>query len=170
MAKEAKKNPKGEKKIRTVKFALTEAQKAEKGVEAAKASQHLTTLEIEKAREMKTMGARIKDASSRVTTLLSEIHSGFEEREVECIEHKDFDKKEVQYWHEGKIVFSRPMRDDDKQLELKDKKPQTGWQKTESLKEKDPKAQHDPKRAAIADVHRLETGKNTSRSALNGPV
>lgn len=118
VAKEKKvklKNPKGE-KIRTiVSFKLTDEEKAKKAEIAAHASSEHADLVIKKKAEVEKFNAKIKTASAQVTKLLLEINNGFEEREAECIEVKNFEGNEVEYWLDGVIVKRRELTENDRQ-------------------------------------------------------
>lgn len=190
-----KKSPKGKTVKRPLPFNLTDAEKATRGLEAAKLNTDIAQLTIEKKMATEEYSAKIKDRTARRNDLLTQIDDGKENREVECVEVKNFESNKVEYYFEGEKITERDLTEEDKQLELdeasakkgakklKEKqlaaKPQTAEQKkAEEAKacaavpgKKPPRG----KRQEITEfdmdlarTHREETSRNGSYSALNG--
>lgn len=183
MAKAKKPKIKGEKVMRMVEFKLTDAQKAEKAQKAAEMSNELSEIVVEKKLAVDVFNSKIKDRTSRMNTLLGEVHRGVEEREVECIQVKNFETERVEYYHDGVKVQEREMNESDKQLSLAEAKKNAGkkWQKPKKEtpdadgpdyiapeRAEDASKEAAKKRAEIRAVHREETGRNTAYSQLNG--
>lgn len=168
-----KKMPKGKRVNRIVSFKLTDEQKAKKGYAASELSEELAVLRVEKKTTTDMFSAKIKSAESKMVTLLKEIHTGSEERDTDCVEVLNFDRNTVEYWADGEVVEERKMTQEDCQLELKP----VSKKKFQQIKDGttgetgkvDPIAEvvNGQKNKDIADVYRMETGKNTSKSVLN---
>lgn len=159
------KNPKGEKVKRTLTFKLTDEQKSKKGQEAAEMNSQLGVAMIAKKSDTDMHNAKIKTLSSKRDTLLTEIKTGTEKREVECVEVKNFDRKKVEWHFEGELKGERDLTEEDKQLNLSTNKAALRkFQQPGTVAVADPT---DAKSKDIRAVHKLETGKNTAKSVLN---
>jgi len=69
---------------------------------------------------MDEFSGKIKDKSARVNELLTQIDTGFERREVECVEHKNFEGNVIEFWWEGQMLESREMNLKDRQMDMED--------------------------------------------------
>lgn len=194
-SKTKKKNPKGKLVKHSLKFNLTDEEKAKRGLEAADLNADIAELTIEKKIATDEYSAKIKDRTARRNDLLKQVKDGVENREVECIEVKNFDAGKVEYYFEGEKMHERELTEEDKQLELdeaaskkskkklKEKaataKPQSDEEKkAEEAKacvavpgKKPPRGKRQEISAFdrdIAETHREETSRNGSYSALNG--
>lgn len=189
-----KKNPKGKQTMQSVEFQLTDTQKAEKGMEAAKLQKEVNELTVEKKIATDTFAAKIKSRASRVATLLGEIDSGVETRDVECIEVKNFDRNRVEYYLDGEIVKERDLTEDDRQLELDAASAAKGKKKAKEQAESAKANPTTPEQAAqdnakacvavpgknpprglrqeidpeVADLMKSETNRKTKTSAVDG--
>lgn len=101
-----------------IEFLLTEPEYAEKGREAAERSRELGVLNLQFEREKKKFKSQIELKSDELNTILSVIQAGKETRNVECVEHKDYDRHMMVYIHRGEVVFERVMEQSERQVEL----------------------------------------------------
>jgi len=63
---------------------------------------------------------KIEEQLGRISSLSAKVHSGIETRDVECVMEKNFETGRVTVVRLdcGKIIEDRPMREDEKQMEL----------------------------------------------------
>lgn len=108
----------GKEIVTPVEFKLTDAQKSEKGMEAAKLQTEVELLTYEKKKATDELAAKIKARSAKLRTLLHEIDAGVETKDTTCLEVKNFTTHQVEYWFEGSIVKTREMTEEDRQLEI----------------------------------------------------
>jgi uncharacterized FlaG/YvyC family protein len=64
--------------------------------------------------------ARIEEKTATIAKLSGRVNSGLESREVVCIEVKDWSDATVTICRQdtGEVIEERPMREDEKQMEL----------------------------------------------------
>lgn len=174
-------NPKGKKVKRTIAFALTDAEFATKGKEAAEIARNVSDLEVEFEGVKDVWRARIKNAEAKRDTVLDAIRKGTEDREVDVVEVKNFEQETVEYYLAGEKVDERKMEDRDRQEELKLKEAKKAKRKSGA-----PVVPNDEAAAAnqateaptlravtdrdmdIAQTHREETSARGSWSTVNG--
>jgi len=102
----------------------------------------------------------IKELDSECNHYHKLLEAGKEWRELECIEIKDFAKLEVRYMHGTKLIDTREMNGEERQIALTiNNKPVT-----ETKLPKEPKTQ---KEKDVQDVMRSETNKSTKKSAVD---
>lgn len=169
MAKKKITTPEGTKIKRALPFKLTAEEKAEKGELAAKMDKQIeAALEVKKA-EVKTHTEKISALEKKRRAALTAIGEGVERREVTATEVKNYEKNRVEYWFEDKMLEDRIMTPDDRQQALK---PIKGGKKSAKGFQRFPVSSQDAKemeedRVEIAQVHKLETGRNTANSAVD---
>ena len=173
MAKTTKKTAKevkGKFIKRTLNLPLSKEEVSKKAHEAAKYSQEVNKYEAIRKEQSDKYKAIIDANSAKMHQNLNDISTGTSKREVSCEEIKDFDKKTVSYRYQGKIVETRQLTEEDKQLEFGAAKSKARkWQnanKALATTEKDFK-KGDSKSAQIKQVYKEETGKNTAKSVLS---
>lgn len=179
MAKKNKATPKGQKVTREFTFKLTETEIVEKMRGAKNWSQEVTALSL-KFEEMKeNMKAKLTAAQSKERDLLAVAYAEEEKRTVDCVMVRNYESKEVEYWFEGEILEKRTMTPNELQVEAdftkQEKKARAIRQKIEQPIKPDPVAAAHAKQSngmseEIAEVRRLETGRNTKSSAVDGAV
>lgn len=162
-----KHNPEGEKVLRKLPFKLDDSDKAKKGMLAAEVS-----MQIDEAKaKMASANAKIKEAiktkTAQVNALLREIREGVERREVQCVEIKNFEKSEIEWHFEGKILESRDMVAADRQIAMKivPEKPRKGRRIRPG--EAGFGEDQSDERAQIAEVHRIETSRKGATTAVD---
>ena len=167
----SKKNPTGKLVKRMISFKLTQLEMAKKGEAAAKVNEALEVAVLKKKEAMSHHNEKIKGLTAKISKFLNQINAGLEERDVECIEVKNFENNEMEYWFEGDMVFARKMEPADRQEEM-DLKPKRGakWQQAAPRKSFPVSSEEAREKEEIASVHRLETSKKTKRSSVDGPA
>lgn len=167
----SKKNPKGKTIKRMIAFNLTEEQKAKKGEAAAKLNESLEAAVEKKKEAMSDHSEKIKGLTAKIRKFLHELNEGKEQREVECVEVKNFESNTVEYWFEGENVFARKMEPSDRQEEM-DLKPKRGpkWQTAAPKKEFPVSSEDAREKEEIAQVVKMETSRKTKRSSVDGPL
>lgn len=152
-----------------IAFKLTAQEKNQMADTAAKLSRERDEKIEELKKIQKAMRDDIKAKQKEIDRLLDCHINGTEMRDVEVTERFDWDNKNVQYFHEGEMIIEREMMDSELQMKL-------GTTAKKVVKDKRTKAQKNPdlnltpeelKSKEIAEVHRLETGKKTKKSALD---
>ncbi len=175
MAKKSK-TPDGEKCERTLPFKLNDEDKARKGEEASKYNKQLEGAMEAKKFEMSKHNAKIAELTKKVSAELKKINEGIERRAVTCTAVKNFEKDVIEYWFEGMVLETTPMKPDDRQMKMATdaktdaKKSPAKWQKlapkhrAKGYKDDD---DQDTKDADIATVHKLETSRKGASSAVD---
>jgi len=99
---------------------LTDAEVLQYGRDAARAVSDRERIESELASVKADYKGKIEEQSAIVSKLSPRIHSGIETREVECEEVRNWTKAVVTVtrWDTGETIESRPMREDEKQMEV----------------------------------------------------
>jgi hypothetical protein len=176
MAKKAapkvKKDPVGTTVTKDFVFKLTEAEFAEKGRNAAALAGEVAELELQFAEVKENHKAKIQAREAARDEALAIIRAKEETRTVDAILVKNFDEKEIQYFYAGEVIESRTMTYDELQDEF-DVAPKTGRakkQKIDSTQGLSGKIANGEGENEIADVIKLETGRTTKRSAVDGAV
>jgi len=110
-------------KIRVTKpmpVKLTDAEVLKYGRDAARAVSDRTRIEAEFESVKSDYKAKINEQSAIIGKLSPRIHSGIETRDVECEDVKNWTKGTVVVTRldTGEIVESRPMREDEKHMEM----------------------------------------------------
>lgn len=163
------KNPKGRLVTRLLSFTLTDEEKSARGLEAANLNHKVAEKTIEKKIAVDEFSAMIKDLTARRNTLLNQIKTGTEKRDVECTEVKNFDANKVEYWFDGEKLEERDMTTFDRQLELEEQK--GALKKAEKKSEAHAGATVVPPKEAASDVKdviREETSRKSKNSAVDG--
>jgi hypothetical protein len=165
-----KKSPQGIKVSKEFIFKLTEKEFAELGKKAAKLDSDIIRLDNEFDEVKKQWKAKIDAKNADRMTISMKINAGEEKRTMDSVLVKDFDAREIRYYVDGKVIESRTMTDNELQMGFDDAK--LGVKKT--LKTKDAGkaiAEVTGKKAkdvSIADVIKMETGRKTKHSAVDG--
>lgn len=162
---------KGEKVMRHVSFPLSDEERAKLGDKSAKLEGEIESLEEKKKAEAKKWNDDIKHKRKLVRKYAKEITTGREERDVECVEDKDFEKKKVYYWYKGEVVAERAMVEADQQQDIvplpgsKDKSaaPKRGaFQKPKKTVDKD-ETPEEKRQREINEVRKADS-KNPARA------
>lgn len=158
------KNPDGEKCERTLPFKLNDEDKARKGELAATLNKQLEAAQDRKKSEMAIHNEKISGLTKKVSAQLKMINEGIERKAVTCVAVKNFEQNKIEYWFEGMVLESIPMKAEDRQLDLKPKKGAAKkWQKSSTKQAMFPDAEENP----IAQVHKLETSRRGASSAVD---
>lgn len=173
VAPKVKKDPTGTKVTKDFIFKLTEAEFAEKGRNAAALAGEVAELELQFAEVKENHKAKIQAREAARDEALALIRAKEESRTVDAIMVKNFDEKEIQYFYAGELIESRTMTYDELQDEF-DVAPKTGRAKKQPIKDSTQglsgKVAKGEGENEIADVIKLETGRTTKRSAVDGAV
>lgn len=107
---------------KTLPVPLTNEEQRLKGAELAGMQKRLEGIEAEKAAMSADFGGKIKTLKRDLGDLAVVVREKREFREVQCSEHKDHGTGTVYMTREdtGEIISSRPMRDDERQIDLRD--------------------------------------------------
>lgn len=154
-----------------VKFKLTPEEKNKMADMAAELSAERNRLASEFAEQSKATRSVLKAKQLEIDRLLACHKNGIEIREIKVTERLDYTAGTVEYIHNNEIIESREMVGDEKQMKFGDnptKKIKKGKKPTKA--ERDPAKNLTPeelKAKDLADVHKLETGRKTKRSAVD---
>jgi ribosomal protein S27AE len=99
-------------------FELGEKEKWKKAMMLAAMVNNVEQIKAARFGVMKEYAIKIKEVQERIAGLNKLIESGLEEREVVAEEIFNHDSSEVNYLYKGKIIHTREMTDDEKQLSL----------------------------------------------------
>lgn len=105
-----------DKVLHSVTFDLTEDEFAGKGKHAAGLQGKINGLESKFKIVKDEHKAETSLLESECSQVLAVIRRGKEDREVECTRVLDFENAIAEFWYKGKLVDSRPMRPDEKQM------------------------------------------------------
>ena len=135
---------KGEKVWKEVTFDLTQKRVAELGRENADYDQQITELEAERKLKSDEYKAKIDALAAKRQENSALIREEHETKNVECIMVKNFEENAVEYYFNDEKVDSRPMTEEERQIEMKLKTPKTttetkGTAKTTVLKRRNGK-------------------------------
>lgn len=172
MAKKGK-TPAGEKCERTLPFKLNDEDKARKGEDASKYNKQLEAAVEAKKFEMSKHNAKITELTKKVSSELKKINEGIERRPVTCVAVKNFEKDVIEYWFEGEVLETTPMKPDDRQMKLVDEKapPVPKGVKREKWQTMAPKYKpgtgEETQEEQIASIHKLETSKKGASSMVD---
>ena len=172
-AKKTKNKIEGQKCIRLLEFDLTDTQKADKADEAAELSEQVLKLTVEKKTVTKEFTSKIGSKQSSIDTLLAEIRAGKEKREEECIEVKNYNENQVEYYLDNKLVEKREMEPEERQDNLFEEKPKRNFQKLKMNEDQGYPEIADPvdtESQEIQKVHKEATSKKTASSALDSSL
>jgi hypothetical protein len=164
------KTPDGERVEVSLPFKLDDELKARRGETAAMLNKNLDEAVDKKKRDMAKHNEGIKKLTTQIGILLTSINQGVEHRRVSCVEVKNFEKNVIEWWFEGLVMDTRPMKSDDRQLKLQDKddKKKKGEPRWQTLAPKFPeRSTEEDKDIEIAKVHRLETSKKGASSSVD---
>lgn len=119
----------------------------------------------------KAKKAMVKANQKEIDRLLKCHRTGIELREVNVSERLDWNKKTVQYFLDGKLLEEREMHDSELQMKLNTNPGAKKVRKDNRTRaQKNPDKHLTPEELAsqeIAEVHQLETGKKTKKSAVD---
>lgn len=104
-------------------FELTKEELLAYGERAAKLEKMIADLEIEKAVTAKTFKERIGGLRAECASLSRLIRDKREYREVDVEEVFNYSEKRVDYQYKGKVIETREMTENERQLELDIRKP-----------------------------------------------
>lgn len=108
-----------EKKMkREFTFELTEKEVVTYARKTATLTKQRNDIEAEFNNIKSTFKAKIDEKETEIASLLQAIEKGSEIRLTECIERKDFNKEVVEYVAGSKILETRDMTEEEKQMEL----------------------------------------------------
>lgn len=150
-------------------FELTDKQKADKGMEAAKLRQELKGLESDFSEIKKGWKARIDGKRDLLYKRLDEISRGKERREVKCTKTIDFKIGQVTFDHEGVVMEEReiePWEEDQNQKKLF----KEGKKGDTQMKNKGVKVSVNlptEKQKEIEEVRKSETNIKTKKSPID---
>lgn len=99
-------------------FQLTEPEVVTIAKKASKTSQELEKDLLEFSNIRSEWKSRIEAKETALSEMLKTIGSGKELRIVECIERKNFSEFSVQYIFESRLIETRPMTADERQVEF----------------------------------------------------
>jgi hypothetical protein len=104
-----------------VEITLTNADMAEKAKELAKESKHLANLTAKKKRVNDVFKNKMDATSNQIIHLTDVIDKGFEEKEIECVETRDFNRKIKFYFDkDGVLVGQEKFTEYDMQTQIDD--------------------------------------------------
>lgn len=160
---------------REIRFKLSSDEQQKMANDAAKLTEDRNAKKTELDIIGRTMRKEIKDIQKEIDRLLKCHKDGTESREVDVIEQLDWDKKRVRYYHSaangGELIDEREMHDSELQMKLNTNPTAKKVRKdTRTRAQKNPDKHLTPEeqeRSEIADVHKLETGKKTKKSAVD---
>ena len=101
-------------------FELTPEQVEERALKAADLNFEVQQLETEKKEVVSSFTSRIKTRAAERDTLLEEVRGHKELRQVECEVTKNFESNSIEYFFEGKLMESRAMTGDERQMDITD--------------------------------------------------
>lgn len=107
---------------RKLTFKLTEEEFADKGRKAGQIGAELRKLEDEFASVKKGWSEKLTAKEEALNSLLNVIHSGEEQRDVDCTEQRDYSKNVVRYVVGGKTHEERAMTESERQLDFDNQK------------------------------------------------
>lgn len=157
--------PKGEPVTREVELGLDDPTRAKLAAELGTKLAQLTELNTKFAEKKAKHAEQTDPLKARVKAIENFLECGREKKTLQCTLVKNYDDNVVEYWYEGRVVDHRAMSELDRQQQL-DVKTKRGRSKKNSVKLPEPTTQEQD----IANVRRLETGKFTKRSAVDGPT
>lgn len=167
--------PKGTKVTKEIDFKLNMVEFAEKGKEAARLCKEIRDLDIQFDGVKQEWKAKIQDREAKRDDLLTVIHAKVERRSAETVMVKNFESKEIEYYHqadgEWTIVERRTMTESELQTEMKLDEKKTKGKKTKDTPKHDPvaAAHANGKDNDVAGVLKEETSRRTKSSAVDGP-
>lgn len=171
----SKKNPVGSKVTKEFEFKLTDPEIRDR-LRLTKELRLEYDLLFGKFEEMKdAMKTKLAALAARRDDTYRTAENGVERRTVESTLVKDFDAKEARYYFEGVAVEIRALTDNELQMEVdfkklgaKAKAVRQKIQKPNPVAEAHAKANgHD---LDVAQVHKLETGRRSKTSSVDGPT
>lgn len=168
-------------------FELTEKETREMSKQAGNLHAEIGKDDLAFTEVKKAWKAKIGKKQTELGTMLAVLKTGKEQREVEAQEIKDFDKREIRWVVDGKVIESREMKPEETQqsfaLDASKKRKQdlADAKKTISAESKLRKEAEEfqskrKKKPApttgneIADVIKSETSRKTKHSAVDGAV
>ena len=153
------------------RFKLSAEEKNQMADSAAKLTDERDALAEEIKQFNKAKRAELNDKQKEIDRLLKCHVTGTELREVTVQERLDWEKKQVQYFHNGKLLEEREMHDSELQMKLN-----TNPTAKKVKKDNRTRAQKNPdkhltpeelKSQEIAEVHSMETKRKSKRSAVD---
>lgn len=159
------KTPKGMKVNEIIEFELTDKEKSEKAQIAAKLMGEADEASAEKAKAVKEWNATIKSKTNRVHELLAQIEKGMEPRETEVTLVKNYDKGDIEFWLDNKVVKSREMTHDERQMDIGEAAQEAPAPTRRGRKLSVVEAEGGEK--DVGDVIKEETRKSTKRSSVD---
>jgi hypothetical protein len=157
--------------MRQLPFKLTDHEKAERGERAATFNFEHGRLVLERKDIMATYNEKLRDLSSKVSGLLNQISEGIENREVECVEVKNYEANQMEYWFEGEVKFHREMSPEERQMEL-DERPKAKRGRKPKWQRLAPNyvPKIEDKSSEIAEVYKTKTSRKTKHSMVDGAI
>lgn len=153
------------------RFKLSAEEKNTMADQAARMTNERETNETQFKEMAKAKRAELKAQQTEINRLLKSHLSGYEVREVNVTERLDWENKTVQYYMDGKLIEERAMHDAELQMKLNTNPTQKKVKKDNRTRaQKNPDKHLTPEELRsqqIADVHKLETGRKTKRSAVD---
>lgn len=104
--------------MRSVRIHFTKEEKEKLSSELAESCKTKQEAEAEKKSVVSQLKAKIDAQDSRISYLSNCISTGYSFRNVECVVKKDHNKGMKEYYHDGVLVDSIPMTQEDSQLSI----------------------------------------------------
>lgn len=150
--------------MRNVDVKLTKEEVHDFGKESAELDRQIDDKELELKEETERRKGEIKTLQSDMRKKLRLIRQGFETRNVECEEIKDFNRNVVEYYYQGEMVHERVMEPSERQLQLiKDKHEKAQSEAKEAANGSHPTS----KQAEVASIIKDETRRTTKHSSVD---
>lgn len=169
--KAEKPNPKGEKIRKEFEFKLTKDEALAMFKKAQEHKREAFDLELTFEDEKTKWKSKITAQLAKANELASKADSGVEVRTLDAVMVKDYDAKEVKYFHKGECIETRVMKTEELQMdfsEARKAKIKNGRTKKDAGEVIAKVSGKKAKDTDIADVIRMETGKKTKTSSVDG--
>src|SRR5690348_14312809 len=104
--------------MRSVRIHFSKEEKEKMSTELAESCKTKQEAEAEKKSVVSQLKAKIDAQDSRISYLSNCISTGYSFRNVECVVKKDLEKGVKEYYHDGTLVDSIPLTQEDMQLSI----------------------------------------------------
>lgn len=169
---EEKKNPKGVKIKKEFEIQMSKDERIKLAETAYEHELKAREFSLEFEEEKEKWKSKIQAQLAKAGELRGQFYTNKRTRTLDAVMVKDYDSQEIRFYHKGEVIESRTMTKDELQMNLAETKPVTV--KVKVLKTRDAGkaiAQVSGQKAKagdIADVIRMETGRKTKTSSVDG--